>query len=180
MKDRDGIGEFLNRYGLVGEAVEVGSLSGEYARSIISKWNGKKLYLVDPWCRQDPDVYREPVNDCAWEEPYKSCCILCSQYPERVSMHRDFSPAASDCYESESLDFVYIDANHGYDAVSADIKAWWKKVKTGGVFGGHDFRNDTVWPQNCEVKRAVEEFLKGEMLPMHYTPPCGSWWIVKD
>jgi hypothetical protein len=34
--------------------------------------------------------------------------------------------------------FVFIDADHGYEAVRADIRAWRGKVRAGGVLAGHD------------------------------------------
>jgi hypothetical protein len=41
--------------------------------------------------------------------------------------------------KNESLDFVYIDANHKYDAVKKDLELWYPKVRKGGVFAGHDY-----------------------------------------
>merc|ERR1712228_746380 len=37
------------------------------------------------------------------------------------------------------LDFVYLDARHDFAGIVADIRAWWPKVRVGGVFAGHDF-----------------------------------------
>jgi len=39
----------------------------------------------------------------------------------------------------ESLDFVYIDANHEFDFVMSDIIEWSKRVKKGGLVAGHDY-----------------------------------------
>lgn len=60
---------------------------------------------------------------------------------------------ASKTYEDNSIDFVYIDANHKYDYVKNDIEAWFPKVKKGGVIAGHDY--DKNWPG---VIKAVDEF----------------------
>ena len=38
-----------------------------------------------------------------------------------------------------SLDFVYIDGDHTYAGVKADILAWRPKLKPGAVIGGDDF-----------------------------------------
>lgn len=49
------------------------------------------------------------------------------------------SVAASNLYDDESLDFVFIDAEHDYKNVRRDIDAWLPKVrKNGGIIAGHD------------------------------------------
>lgn len=58
---------------------------------------------------------------------------------------------ASKTYEDESLDFVFIDADHTYDAVKADIIAWMPKVKPSGILAGHDYEADGVYYAVNEV-----------------------------
>lgn len=76
-------------------------------------------------------------------------------FPDRLRSHRAFdyaeqhkdrarlivgdSAAAASEFEDGSLDFVFIDADHSYEAVRRDIDAWRSKVKPGGWFGGHDY-----------------------------------------
>ena len=60
------------------------------------------------------------------------------------------SISASALYEDESLDFVFIDACHQYEAVSMDIKHWLPKIKPGGILAGHDFSGPGV-------RKAVKE-----------------------
>jgi autotransporter strand-loop-strand O-heptosyltransferase len=50
---------------------------------------------------------------------------------------------ASDLYEDNSLDFVFIDGDHTYEGVIADIKAWYPKVRDGGIIAGHDYMNQS-------------------------------------
>ena len=50
-------------------------------------------------------------------------------------------------------DAIYIDASHEYENVIADLVAYWKVLRPGGVFIGDDF--DSWWPG---VVRAVQEF----------------------
>lgn len=42
-------------------------------------------------------------------------------------------------FEDESIDFIFIDANHTYEFVSKDIAAFLPKMKPGGIMSGHDF-----------------------------------------
>ena len=46
---------------------------------------------------------------------------------------------ASEKFEDNSLDIVFIDADHTYKAVKKDIQLWWPKVRTGGILAGHDY-----------------------------------------
>jgi predicted O-methyltransferase YrrM len=77
---------------------------------------------------------------------------------ERVSsvigrVHRGISWEVASYYTDNSLDCVFIDADHSYDAVSKDIGAWLPKVKRGGgILAGHDYN----W-QFPGVLRAVSE-----------------------
>jgi hypothetical protein len=48
------------------------------------------------------------------------------------------STEACDLFPDKSLDFVFIDGNHGYSFVKQDILAWLPKIKPGGVICGHD------------------------------------------
>lgn len=42
-------------------------------------------------------------------------------------------------YPDQSLDFLFVDASHSYDAVLADLNAWVPKVRPGGWIAGHDY-----------------------------------------
>ena len=51
----------------------------------------------------------------------------------------DANVAANLIYDDESLDFVFIDADHSYECVKNDIARWMPKVKKGGVISGDDY-----------------------------------------
>lgn len=55
-------------------------------------------------------------------------------------------------FEDNSVDFVFIDADHNYESVKKDILSWLPKMKKGGIMSGHDYFNNT-----CGVKQAVDE-----------------------
>jgi len=67
------------------------------------------------------------------------------------------------------FDFVFIDADHTYQAVKDDILAWRPKVKPGGWLCGHDFAN----PKD-QVQQAVEELCEGFELDSDDT-----WFVRK-
>ncbi len=53
----------------------------------------------------------------------------------------------------ESLDAVFIDADHRYSPVRQDIIDWYPKVKPGGLVFGHDFEKHL---NECDAARALE------------------------
>lgn len=55
-------------------------------------------------------------------------------------------------FEDNSVNFVFIDADHNYESVKKDILSWLPKMKKGGIMSGHDYFNNT-----CGVKQAVDE-----------------------
>jgi predicted O-methyltransferase YrrM len=75
------------------------------------------------------------------------------------------SEAASRLFEDESFDFIFIDAEHLYDFVKQDLKNWYPKLKKGGIFAGHDYREG--------VKKAVDEFFKNTNIQA-----IGSSWMT--
>jgi len=65
------------------------------------------------------------------------------------------SVRAAEYVDSESLDFVIIDADHRYEYVKKDVRHWHDKVRVGGLVSGHDYgRKPRVWG----VREAVDEF----------------------
>ena len=70
-------------------------------------------------------------------------------------VHQAQSWDAAEKYVDGSLDFVYIDADHHYDAVKRDIAAWLPKVRSGGIIAGHDFCN---YPGFGVIEAVMERF----------------------
>lgn len=57
---------------------------------------------------------------------------------------------ASKLFKDNSIDFLFIDANHSREGVTADIDNWKNKVKLDGIIAGHDYD----WP---EIKEVVDK-----------------------
>jgi precorrin-6B methylase 2 len=54
-------------------------------------------------------------------------------------------------FPDQSLDLIFIDGNHQYDAVLQDLHAWYPKLRSGGLLAGDDY----AWP---DVQEAVSAF----------------------
>ena len=49
-----------------------------------------------------------------------------------------------------------------YDAVCADLAAWWPKIRPGGLLTGHDYDIYLDTTGEWGVRRAVDEFAERE------------------
>jgi hypothetical protein len=179
LTNRDNLGRFLTDNGLLGVGVEVGAKNCANARQIVSTWQDGKLHIIDTWGGHDPASYKERTDWTNFDDCHKECCDLASEYPQRVELHKGKSLDCVGTFQDESLDFVYIDADHGYHAVIADCVAWWPKVKRGGLFCGHDFYDDQTFPSHCLVQSALGSWLPFMGLPTPHRTECTSWWIEK-
>lgn len=178
---REALGYWLNEHKLTGEGAEIGVCWGWNASNILSQWDGKRFYMVDPWSKRPSDEYLEHTNeDAPFEQWYKDCCAIAERYPI-VKMLRMTSLEAAKTIKDGKLDWCYIDAAHDYRNVLQDLDAWWSKVRHGGLFGGHDFY-DAVDPEKG-IYNQVESALKrwaGEHALSYTITPCSSWWIRKS
>lgn len=121
-----------------GIGVEVGTFKGEFAQEIMKVWDGT-LFLIDVW--RDLGVeYNDSSNHKNFQGGvYGDCMRNIQGFEDRAIMIRATSEISSNFFEDNSLDFVYIDANHAYEFVKQDIELWFPKVKKGGLVMGHDY-----------------------------------------
>lgn len=85
--------------------------------------------------------------------------------PHDVTIIHKMSVDAAKDIPANSLDFVYIDANHRSPWIDEDIQIWSKKVRSGGIVGGHDY---------YEIHNNVIEAVKDYTTKKHIKP----WFIV--
>lgn len=163
--------------GLTRNGVEVGVCEGIFSEHILHSWPGV-LWLVDPWeaLPEYPEAYPHDENYLATLERLK-------EYEDRYRILRMTSLEAANTFDDGSMDFVYIDANHTYEGVKADLEAWYPKIKPGGLFAGDDYGPLPETPVDFGhgrtvfgVKRAVDEFaLKvGRNVSIDW---LAQWWI---
>lgn len=193
---------------LLNKGAEIGVYAGDYSKEIINIWKGD-LILVDPWRKMDENEYEDIINFSDLEWCMSDCFKKLKEHINRVHFLRTTSQAAAELIKDESLDFVYIDANHKYDFVKEDIDLWFPKVRKGGVLAGHDYlkmdwyadktytsngKDKYIWVntiQNPEkydhcigvfgVNPAVDEFCRKNNLQLNLTDEFhGSWFIIKE
>src|SRR3989344_7498757 len=118
------------------KGVEVGVAAGEYLE-ILSKHNPQmKLWGVDPWSPQKG--YRDYTRSSTFDR-------LRQDAEKRLNRagNTEFlvmtSAEALGQFKDDSVDFVYIDADHSFNHVVFDIHEWLAKLRPGGIIAGHDY-----------------------------------------
>lgn len=98
------------------------------------------------------------------EENRIKCREITDRYRRRSRLLEMTTHEAADVVKDDSIDFVFIDANHSYEAVLQDLQDWQPKIRKKGWIMGHD------WPMGG-VQKAVKEFYPGipVLFPTHRT-----------
>ncbi|KKS13833.1 hypothetical protein A2617_00270 [Candidatus Daviesbacteria bacterium RIFOXYD1_FULL_41_10] len=163
MKDRIELAKYFAELGLKTGA-EVGVYKGAYSVELCKANPGLKLYCIDSWGigKKNQGLYKK-IYDYA----QRRLSIF------GATLIKDLSMDAVKKFDDNSLDFVYIDAEHVYEESNQDIREWAKKVRPGGIVSGHDY--DWV-----DVGKAVNEYVSKHKYKLNTTEDKNcSWWFIK-
>jgi len=154
---------FLGRLPTGGTAIEIGVWHGDFSEMLLSHIKPEKLYLIDPWANVTDASHSEAfvgrTEDDKMERIYaKVQQRFSAQIAEgRVEIIRDWSVPALAQFEPDSIDFAYVDGDHSYEGVRADLAALFPKMREGGVMAFDDYHRRGWWGDG--VIRAINEFL---------------------
>jgi len=136
---------------------EVGVTWGQQSNSILRQTKVECLYSVDPYACY-PEFLLEQIH---FDILYTVVRNLLSQYGSRSKLLRMRSLDAISHVEN-NLDFVYIDGDHSYEAVIADLEHWFTKVKIGGFLICDDYGGG-----HKGVTKAVDKFVQTHKLQLY-------------
>ena len=130
---------------------ELGAATGISTKQLLDNCsNLRKLVIVDIWkpiAQLDhPAGWGKDNMEEVFREKFKG--------DTRLQILKGLSWDMAEEVENKSLDFVFIDADHSFECVKKDIRAWYQKVRKGGMICGHDINLPGVF-------RAVSELLPG-------------------
>ncbi len=157
---REDLAILFRRWGL-NAGVEVGTYKAEYASLLLRSNPDLRLVCVDPW-RAYNGVTQEQ------EDSYYDIACHALMGLNVIVIRRPSLETVGE-FADASLDFVYIDGDHAFDAAVQDIIQWSPKVKTGGLVLVHDY-----WVNNigADVVKAVDAYTH-----CHDIRP---WYITSD
>lgn len=165
--------------------VELGVYNGELSEALLKTFPNLHLHMADIWSQAAADSLYVQSGDRAakisGDEHMKNkleALTRTEPFKERRTIwHCDGKIAAQEMLKlkgKECLDFIFIDAEHTKEAVTADIRAWWALVKRGGIVSGHDYNHRRFHG----VKEAVDDFAARNKLELG-TGRGSVWWVIK-
>jgi len=123
---------------------ELGVWKGRTFKHLLNTVPGLHLIGVDLYApqpdNQGPEKWIPGENGHTWNHDYyfNDITEFCKNHNGRAKLMRMTTSEAAELIEDESLDFIFIDADHSYEGCNEDIKKWAPKVKKGGCVMGHD------------------------------------------
>jgi hypothetical protein len=155
-------------------AVEVGTDRGLFAAPFLERWTtGEILVCVDPWApyaHMPFDRLPDLLIAAQLLAPFRSRVRLLRMTSIEAARQLPGMP-----YHDPG--FVYLDGDHEYEAIRADLEAWYPLVVPGGILAGHDYVGECPG-----VRRAVDEFAAAHRVDIQVTADpeeACSWWIDK-
>ena len=154
--------------------VEVGVAFGGHCKAILDSCMVTRLVGVDSYRHRSG--YKDPMNlpQPKFDELHQRTCDRLAVYGERFRLIRKDSLAAAEDFSRESVDFVYLDADHSKEGLWKDLTTWFFVVREGGVLAGHDYGH----PDFAGVKEAVDRFFGRFGWSVQHRP-SGVWWVEK-
>lgn len=144
-----------------GTAVEIGVWKGVFSQMLLNQLRPEKLILIDPWksFEERDAAFDGQTGDDEFETIYQG--VITKYAPEisegRVEVRRGLSGDVLAKLNSESLSFAYIDGDHSYTGVCADLASLWPLMKVGGVIMLDDYHRRGWW--GLDVIQAANEFI---------------------
>jgi predicted O-methyltransferase YrrM len=164
---------------LEGKAIEVGCWKGRatYAfKSNIPK-DQFELFCVDPFLgsAEHKDSLQGASTRADFEKNLKDSGIL-----DSISVIEKYSADAAKDFEDNSLDLIFIDAEHDYENVKLDILSWTPKLKSGGIIFGHDYPDPKIENAGFEgLAQAVNEEIRDSDKFSKFSYLFGIWGALK-
>ena len=149
---------------------EIGVWKGEWASFVNDAINPDKYYLLDPW-----EFVPDPLHPDRWyggaiaksqedmDDIYENVCSTFKD-SENIEIIRTRSEHAEQYINQDELDWMYIDGDHSYEAVTKDLEISFRLVKSGGLITGDDANPDFVltvkgW-MNTSVYAALTDWIE--------------------
>lgn len=161
---------------------EIGVWKGDFSARMLTRVKPLELNMIDPWAYLEEPTYKTAqygggAARCQ-EDMDEIHRDVTSRFATEISqgivrVHRLTSREAAGLFPDAHFDWVYIDANHLYEYVLADLRMYYPKVRSGGFVAGDDYGKEGWWGNG--VKQAVDEFVASGNVSLQL---MGSQFII--
>lgn len=147
------IAELVQEYGWT-RGAEIGTADGRTSGEVLTRCPGLHMIVIDVWAPQPG--HDGPEDWMGWPHATNEtlCRVRLSSFNERVWLIKGLSGKVAGSVKDRSLDFVFLDADHGEAGIRADWAAWAPKLQPGGMMLVHDIN----WPS---VRAAMDDLAPG-------------------
>ena len=147
------------------KGLEIGVASGWNMNFFLEKISQLDLTGIDPYLPftdWNDLVHTQDLMSSQYQAALKNI----SKYQNRSRILRSKSEDIYNMFNDNHFDYIFVDGGHTYDAVLRDCINYYPKLRSGGIFSGHD-------ALLSDVMNAVNDFRAQEKIP-------GDIWYVKD
>lgn len=147
------------------KVVEIGCWKGNITRFFakIAREVGGKVFAVDHWEGVKGESYYEEAQT---SDVYKKFIDYLQFGDEGTNDYKNdirrwvcpmvmSSEEATKIFEDGILDLVFIDGDHRYPGIKADLVDWLPKIKKGGIICGHDCEG-----KYSQYPKEIQEYIK--------------------
>ena len=162
------------------EGIELGTATGESFFTILHNCpNVKRLYGLDEF-KPYVDLLTHDGSPCHLFDEKKIDMIKMNFYHNfkysNVGDRGVFAEASADealeTFQDETLDFVLHDCGINYESAKNEIESWYRVLKPGGIYAGHDWNGHFI-------KKAVQEFREENGITSPMTTFDNVWMWYK-
>jgi hypothetical protein len=154
-----------------GACAEIGVFEGAFSKQIVESVHPSVLYMIDLFtghCMSGNEDGNNVVHR-NMDDVYHTLVAYTQDKPT-LRLLKGTSVDMLSAFPDASIDMVYIDGDHSYSGVKADLNASLSKVRPGGWIMGHDYEMNMMKARtryDFGVKQAVDEFCAQTGLTIH-------------
>lgn len=137
---------------------ELGVREAATSEALLEEFPSLRMLLVDPYEGEERATLNTAMDRL---KPFGSRATFVVQRSQLAARYVGVG----------SLDLVFVDGDHSYDAVKGDIRHWFPTIRLGGVLAGHDY-----CACHLGLVAAVHEFVTEHKLFLHLGVDT-MWWV---